>query len=87
MTFFHPEINAKRLELLKEAFPPLRRVAIFLNPNNPANRAVLREMKLTAESLRVDLQEFEARGPSDFPTNVSPGGFLRRQDPQRHQTQ
>jgi putative ABC transport system substrate-binding protein len=66
MTFFHPEINAKRLELLKEAFPPLRRVAILLNPNNPANRAVLREMKLTAESLRVDLQEFEARGPSDF---------------------
>ncbi len=40
MTFFNPEISAKRLELLKEAFPNLKRAAVLLNPNNPAIRPV-----------------------------------------------
>ena len=31
-TFFGPELSAKRLELLKEAMPRLRRVAVLLNP-------------------------------------------------------
>ncbi len=66
MTFFNPEIAAKRVELLKAAFPTLRRIAILLNPNNPVIGPILQEMKLTAETLMVDLQQFEARGPSDF---------------------
>jgi putative tryptophan/tyrosine transport system substrate-binding protein len=66
MTFFNPEIAAKRVELLKAAFPTLKRIAILLNPNNLATGPVLQEMKFTAETLMVDLQQFEVRGTSDF---------------------
>jgi putative ABC transport system substrate-binding protein len=64
--YFSPELNAKRLELLKEAFPHLRRVAVLLNPDNPANTPVLHAMALTATSLKVVLEQFGARGPSEF---------------------
>ena len=36
-TFFVPELAAKRLELLKDAIPRLRRVAVLANPDNAAN--------------------------------------------------
>jgi putative tryptophan/tyrosine transport system substrate-binding protein len=34
-SFFVPELNAKRLEVLKEAFPRLSRVGVLLNRDNP----------------------------------------------------
>jgi putative tryptophan/tyrosine transport system substrate-binding protein len=34
-TFFLPELNAKRLEVFKEAFPATARVAALSNPDNP----------------------------------------------------
>jgi putative ABC transport system substrate-binding protein len=66
MTFFNPEISAKRLELLKETFPSLQRAAILFNPNNPASRAVLQAIEHTAGALRVNLQQFEAREPKEL---------------------
>ena len=65
-TFFALEINAKRLELLKEAFPRTKRVAILLHPDNPINGPLLQAMERTAKSLKVELQQFEVRGPNDF---------------------
>jgi putative ABC transport system substrate-binding protein len=65
-TFFSPEVTAKRLELLKEAVPLLRRVAVLLNPDDPGTAAILRAMALTATSLNVALEHFEARGPIEF---------------------
>src|SRR5207342_2049040 len=35
-TFFVPELAAKRLEVLKDAIPRLRKVAILANPDNAA---------------------------------------------------
>ena len=66
ISFFNPEISAKRLELLKEAFPRIRQVAVLLNPENPINAPILQSMKATAQSARVELQNFEARGPIEF---------------------
>jgi ABC-type uncharacterized transport system substrate-binding protein len=43
-TFFAPELNAKGVELLKEAFPSASRVAILLNPDNPVNAPILQAM-------------------------------------------
>jgi putative ABC transport system substrate-binding protein len=60
-TFFGPELNAKGVELLKEAFPSASRVAILLNPDNPVNALVLQAMVLTANTLKLELQPFEAR--------------------------
>ena len=60
-TFFGPELNAKGVELLKEAFPSASRVAILLNPDNPVNALVLQAMVLTANKLKLELQPFEVR--------------------------
>ncbi len=65
-TYFSPELNAKRLELLKEVLPRLRRTAVLVNPDNPANAPVLHAMARTAASLHVALDQFEARGPGEF---------------------
>jgi putative ABC transport system substrate-binding protein len=64
-TIFNPELCAKRLELLKEALPPIRRVAILLNPDNPVSGPNLRASEMTAASLGLELQQFQARGPKD----------------------
>jgi putative tryptophan/tyrosine transport system substrate-binding protein len=66
LTFFSPELNAKGLELLREAFPSATRVAILLNPGNPLNAPVLQAMVLTAKALKLELQPFEARTPDEF---------------------
>jgi putative ABC transport system substrate-binding protein len=66
-TFFWPELIAKRLELLKDAFPSVTKVAVLTNPDNPNFRGALREaMEVAAQSLRLEVQQIEARGPSDF---------------------
>jgi putative tryptophan/tyrosine transport system substrate-binding protein len=59
------------LELLKEAFPSLSRVAVFWwNRVNPSgvnqDTLVLGEMKLAARALQVTLQSLELRGIDDF---------------------
>jgi len=65
-SFFFPEINAKRLEVLKEALPRLSRVGVLLNPDNPANVAMLRAMEETARSVKIQLHAVEVRSPADF---------------------
>lgn len=71
-TYFDPELHAKRLELLKEAIPRMSRVGALLNPDNPqATGTTLRRLRLAAESLRLDLSVFEARGPDEFATAFS----------------
>jgi putative tryptophan/tyrosine transport system substrate-binding protein len=63
-TFFVPELNAKRLELLKEALPDSRRIVVLVQPTNPT--PALEMMGLTAKSLGLELQQFEARGPDEL---------------------
>jgi putative ABC transport system substrate-binding protein len=55
-TSMTPEIDAKRLELLKEVVPGASRIAVLWNPANPNNRARIREMKAAAKSLRLTLE-------------------------------
>ena len=65
-TFFAPQLSAKGVELVKEALPSVSRVAILLNPDNPVMAPVLQAMMLTADRLKLELQPFEARTPSEF---------------------
>jgi putative tryptophan/tyrosine transport system substrate-binding protein len=65
-SFFNPELNAKRLELLKEALPASTRFAVLLNPNNQISPGIFEAMALTAKSLNVELQQFEAHRPDEF---------------------
>jgi putative ABC transport system substrate-binding protein len=60
------ELTAKRLELLKEAFPKISRVAVLARAPNPGTAAWLEEMKVVAPSLGLKLQPLEVQGPADF---------------------
>jgi putative ABC transport system substrate-binding protein len=66
LTFFQPELNAKRLELLKEAMPDLADAGVLLNPSNQMNEPVLPEVGRMSETLKLHLHQFEARTPDDF---------------------
>jgi putative ABC transport system substrate-binding protein len=61
-----PELVGKRLQLLKEAVPGISRVAVLSNPTVPTQALELREAKVAAGSLKVQLQLLEARAPGDF---------------------
>jgi putative ABC transport system substrate-binding protein len=65
-TFFVPELAAKRLELLKDAIPRLRRVAVLANPDNAAMGQALRAMEIAAKELNVALLRFNVRSPADL---------------------
>jgi putative tryptophan/tyrosine transport system substrate-binding protein len=60
------ETAGKGLELLKEAVPKVRRVAVLSNPANPSQPLLLKNVKAAARSLGVQLQLLEARGPDEF---------------------
>jgi len=63
---FGPETAAKLVELFKEAVPRITRVAVLLNPANAASGLILQAMRATAESVKLELQPFEVRGPKEF---------------------
>lgn len=65
-TFFLPELNAKRLELLKEAFPHVARVAALSNPNNPVSKPIIPAMQAGATPLKLEIDAAKAQGPSEF---------------------
>ena len=66
LTSISDELSGKRLELLKEAFPKVSRVAVLWNPANASNVLELREMEGAARALGLKLQSLEARGADDF---------------------
>jgi len=61
-----PEIFGKQLQILKETIPRASRVAILSNPADPSFATQVREVEATARSLRIRLQQVEARGPEEF---------------------
>jgi putative ABC transport system substrate-binding protein len=64
-----PELVGKRLELLKQAVPTLERVAVLWLPGALGDRTdqdMLKGASVAAQTLRVQLQFVEARGPEEF---------------------
>jgi putative ABC transport system substrate-binding protein len=66
LTYFQPELNTKRLELLKETVPDLVDVGVLLNPRNQMNEPVLSQVAHGAQSLGINLHQFNARAPGEF---------------------
>src|SRR5262249_12436749 len=60
------ELAQKRLELLKDAFPGLSRVAILWNVTNPSKQLELRETSLVADLLGIQLVSLEVRSPDEL---------------------
>jgi putative ABC transport system substrate-binding protein len=59
-------LAGKRLELLKEAAPKLRRVAVLWDPSNPTNPVQLRDAEEAARTLGLQTQPVPVRNPSEF---------------------
>jgi putative tryptophan/tyrosine transport system substrate-binding protein len=65
LTFFAPELDGKRLEILKEAFPKITRVA-FLWRVPSAREDLFKEAEVVAKPLGLRLQSVGVKGPDDF---------------------
>jgi putative ABC transport system substrate-binding protein len=65
-TFFHSEIMAKRLELLKEVTPSMTRAGVLLQRDNVANGPALAAMGITAKALKVELHPIETGGLAEY---------------------
>jgi putative ABC transport system substrate-binding protein len=65
-TYFAREVAAKQLEMLNEALPQTTRVAVIINPDNPAMGPTVQTVESTARSLKMELGQIAVRGPSDF---------------------
>jgi putative ABC transport system substrate-binding protein len=61
-----PELSGKKLELLKEAFPKVSRIAVLWNPTNASNALSWTETPAAGRSLSVQLQSLEVRAATDF---------------------
>ena len=65
-TFFFPELNAKRIQILKEAVPNMKRIAVLLNDANPGNVVTFDAMAQTARSIGVEAIRVVAHSANDL---------------------
>jgi putative tryptophan/tyrosine transport system substrate-binding protein len=86
MTFEFPELSGKRLELIKEIAPKVRRVLAIYDPRDPSPRQGIMVAREAAPNLGLKLVEREARGPEELRRGLGamaeadaylsvPGGF------------
>jgi putative tryptophan/tyrosine transport system substrate-binding protein len=61
-----PDLDGKRLELLKEAFPKVARVAFLWVRGGARANLALTDMEAAAKALGLKLQSLEVRGLDDF---------------------
>jgi putative ABC transport system substrate-binding protein len=81
------EVTPKRLQLLKEFAPNLRRVAMLWNADDPGMTLRYRVSEAGAKTLGIDVQALGVREPADFDQAFSamtqdvPDGILMVSDP------
>jgi putative ABC transport system substrate-binding protein len=66
LSLMAPDLDGKRLELLKEAFPKLARVAFLWRSGGIRGNLSLTEMESVAKALRLKLVSLEVRSLDDF---------------------
>jgi putative ABC transport system substrate-binding protein len=82
-----PEIDAKRVELLKEIVPGLMRVAALYSPNDQGAPTHLKYTEDAARVLGVHVLPLEVRAPADYDSVFAPlaakpiGGLVMFTDP------
>jgi putative ABC transport system substrate-binding protein len=87
LTFLLPELASKRLELLKEAIPGLAQAGVLVNSASTVREPLLAAIKLTAQSLKLELSEFAVRESADLESAFAAmaakpvGAFVITEDP------
>ena len=60
------DITSKRIALLKEIAPTMRRVALFLHPDDPVTPLQLRDVEASAARPRDEYKAFPMRSPAEL---------------------
>ena len=66
MTFEYPELSGKRLQLLKEITPKIRRVLAIYDPSDPSPKQGMMAAREAAPGIGVSLVEREARSREEL---------------------
>jgi putative ABC transport system substrate-binding protein len=87
LSLMAPELSAKRLQLLKEAFPKLRPVAALWNPDYVGMAARFRQTQGAAPSVGMEVRSVEIRDSGELERALAeldrdrPGALLLLADP------
>jgi putative ABC transport system substrate-binding protein len=82
------ELIGKRVQLIREAFPKIARLAALLNPDNPGTRPTLKALDEAGRALGIEIQRVEFRNAGDIDKafrSAAMGGataLLVQEDPQ-----
>jgi putative ABC transport system substrate-binding protein len=60
------ELTGKRLELLREVLPGLRRLALLGNPDNPSEALEMHQLEATARTLTLEVITLDVKWPEDI---------------------
>jgi putative ABC transport system substrate-binding protein len=71
------ELDGKRLELLREALPSLRRAAVVWNPRNEANRHKVASLAVPAKVLGIQIESIQVRDVQDMERAFAGAGRSR----------
>jgi ABC-type uncharacterized transport system substrate-binding protein len=66
-----PELNAKRLEILKEIAPNISSMIVLLNPEDPISTLGWKEIEVAAKGLGIAAQSVEIRSTGDLEKNFT----------------
>jgi putative tryptophan/tyrosine transport system substrate-binding protein len=66
INFFANELSAKRLALLHELVPKAARIAVLVNPSNPATEGTLRDTLEAARAIGLQIQVLKASTRSEI---------------------
>ena len=72
MSFLSLELVGKRVELLKETIPSLKRIAILANPQHPGEKGERQASQAAVKALGLAFEYFEVRPGSDFDDVLAP---------------
>ncbi|HTK93580.1 MAG TPA: ABC transporter substrate-binding protein [Verrucomicrobiae bacterium] len=66
LMFSVAELCAKRLELIKQAIPRMKRAAMLMNPDNASMEPAQREMAQAGKTLGVEVMRFDVRAEAEL---------------------
>jgi len=66
LTILSEDLNAKRLELIKQIMPDARHIAMVENPDNPSNASMVSGIMPAAASLGLTIRPFDVRAPGGY---------------------
>ena len=71
LTSIAPELEGKRLELLREVLPKLSHLSVLWNPANPFHAGSLKETRAAAQVLGIKVQPLGVRSSEEFPATFA----------------